>query len=302
MTTPVLPKAPFTAPAGSISRPFREASIFVGLVTLMILGVALALPHAHIVQLLTMVSPLVAVLLITVFGTPAGHRAKLWGSLGLRRPGLRSWPAAIVVSAAIVFVVPYAVADLLGSIAFKPLSTSIPAWLDGATSLAIGIIFATILAFTEEIGWRGYLLPRIQALVSKRRAALIVGFLHGMFHVPLMVFTTTYNSIGSRWIVVPTVVATVTAAGVFYAWLKERSGSVWPVALAHGTVNALIDGLAYVAVLSPVAFAYTATESGFATLGAAVVVAVILLVRGRTYTDPRSIAGVRGVADVSEQA
>jgi membrane protease YdiL (CAAX protease family) len=283
MTTPVLSKAPITAPDGSISRPLREAAVFVGLVTLMILGVALALPHANIVQLLTMVSPLVAVLLITVFRTPAGQRGKLWGSLGLRRPGLRSWPAAIVVSAAIVFAVPYGVADLLGSIAFKPLSTSIAGWLDGATNLALGIVFATILAFTEEIGWRGYLLPRVQALVSKRRAALIVGFLHGMFHVPLMVFTTTYNSIGSRWIVVPTVVATVTAAGVFYAWLKERSGSVWPVALAHGTVNVLIDGLTYVAVLSPVAFAYTATESGFATLGAAAVVAVILLVRGRTW-------------------
>jgi uncharacterized protein len=37
-----------------------------------------------------------------------------------------------------------------------------------------------------------------------------------MFHVPLMVFTTTYN-VGSRWVVVPPVVATITAAGVFYA-------------------------------------------------------------------------------------
>ncbi|MEU4394620.1 CPBP family intramembrane glutamic endopeptidase [Kribbella sp. NPDC023855] len=57
-----------------------------------------------------------------------------------------------------------------------------------------------------------------------------------------MVFTTTYNNIRSRWVVVPTVVATVTAAGVFYAWLKDRSGSIWPVALAHGVVNVLIDG------------------------------------------------------------
>ena len=282
MTT-LIPEAPLTAPAASISRPLREAVIFVGLVTLMILSVALALPHANIVQLFTMVSPLVAVGLITVFRTASGERGKLWRSLGLRRLGLRSWPAALLVSAALVFVVPYGVADLLGSIAFKPVSASAVAWLNGATSLAIGIISATVLALTEEIGWRGYLLPRVQALVSKRKAALVVGFLHGMFHVPLMVFTTTYNSIGSRWIVVPTVVVTITAAGVFYAWLKERSGSVWPVALAHGTVNVLIDGLAYVAVLSPVAFAYTATESGFATLGAAAVVAVILLVRGRTW-------------------
>ena len=43
------------------------------------------------------------------------------------------------------------------------------------------------------------------ASATPRRS--LVGFFHGMFHVPLMVFTTTYNSVGSRWIVVPTVVA-----------------------------------------------------------------------------------------------
>lgn len=82
---------------------------------------------------------------------------------------------------------------------------------------------------------------------------------------------------------VPTVVVTVTAAGVFYAWLKDRSGSVWPVALAHGTVNVLIDGTAYVVVLSPVAFAHTATESGFVTLATTAAAAAYLLARGRTW-------------------
>jgi membrane protease YdiL (CAAX protease family) len=283
MTTSVIPEAPSTAPATSISRPLREAATFAGLVTAMVLGVALALPHAGIAPLLSMVSPLVAVVLITFLRTPRGQRRQLWGSLALRRTGLRSWPAALVVSAAIVFLIPYGVADLLGSIAFKPLSPSTAVWLNGATNLAMSIAFVTLLAFTEEIGWRGYLLPRVQALVSKRRAALVVGFLHGMFHVPLMVFTTTYNSVGSRWLVVPTVVVTVTAAGVFYAWLRERSGSVWPVALAHGTVNVLIDGTAYAVILSPVAFAYTATESGFVTMAAAIVVAAVLLVWGRTW-------------------
>jgi membrane protease YdiL (CAAX protease family) len=264
-------------------QPLREAATFVGLVTVMILGAALTLPHANIVALLTMVSPLVAVALITFLFTPRGHRRKLWGSLGVGRSGLRSWPAAVLVSATLVFVVPYGVADLLGSITLKPLATSAGAWLSGITDLAVSIVFVTVLAFTEEIGWRGYLLPRVQTLVSKRRAALLVGFIHGMFHVPLMVFTTTYNNIGSRWIVVPTVVVTVTAAGVFYAWLKERSGSVWPVSLAHGTVNVLIDGTAYAVILSPVAFAHTATESGVVTMATTAAVAAYLLARGRTW-------------------
>jgi membrane protease YdiL (CAAX protease family) len=288
MTTTLMPEAPTTAPTPTTNRPLREAATFVGLVTAMILAAAFALPHADIVQLLTMVSPLVAVVLITFTRTPRGQRRKLWGSLGLRRPGLRSWPAAFVVSAAIAFVLPYLAADLLGSIAFKPLGTSVMGWVNGSTNLAIAIVIVTLLALTEEIGWRGYLLPRVQTLVSKRKAALVVGFIHAMFHVPLMVFTTTYNNVGSRWVVVPTVVVTITAAGVFYAWLKDRSGSVWPVSLAHGTVNVLIDGTPYVVVLAPVAFAHTATESGLVTMAATIALAGLLLVRGDGLTTART--------------
>ena len=151
MTTSLIPAAPSTAPAPLTGHPLREAATYVGLVALIILGLAFALPHANIVQLFTMVTPLVVVVLITFVGTPRGQRRKLWGTLGVRRAGFRSWPAALVLSAALVFVVPYGVADLLGSIAIKPLSTSMEAWLNGATSLAMSIAFVTILAFTEEL-------------------------------------------------------------------------------------------------------------------------------------------------------
>jgi hypothetical protein len=65
--------------------------------------------------------------------------------------------------------------------------------------------------------------------------------------------------------------------------LKDRSGSVWPVSLAHGTVNVRIDRTPYILVLSPVAFFRTGTESGFVTMAAALVVAAVLLLRGHTW-------------------
>jgi hypothetical protein len=57
----------------------KEAAKYVGLVTVLIVGFALALPHANVVQLLTMVSLLLAVGLITAFRTPCSQRKKLWG-------------------------------------------------------------------------------------------------------------------------------------------------------------------------------------------------------------------------------
>ena len=95
----------------------------------------------------------------------------------------------------------------------------------------------SVLFLSEEIGWRGYMLPRVQQLTSRRRAAVLTGFVHGCFHLPLILIATTYDQHGSRWFVAPMVVATITAGGVFYAYLWDRTGSVWPVAMAHGAVN-----------------------------------------------------------------
>ncbi len=78
MTTTAIPEAPISAPTPP-GQPLQEAATYVGLVTVLILGFAFALPHANVVQLLTMVSPLLAVGLITFVRTPRGRRRELWG-------------------------------------------------------------------------------------------------------------------------------------------------------------------------------------------------------------------------------
>jgi uncharacterized protein len=263
--------------------PARQAVVFVGLVYLIVTGIALALPNADFAApILTMVTPVFVVGLITLFGTPRGQRVELWRTLGLRHLGLRSWPLAVALPIVMILLIPWGAATLFGFATFTGFDPSIPAWV---VDTVIELALVTILALGEEIGWRGYLLPRIQTLVPKRHAALAVGFIHGLFHLPLILLTTTYNDVGSRALVSVTVVAAITAAGVLYAWLKDRSGSVWPVAVAHSAVNTFIDGAFLFAIVSPVALAYTATESGIVTLLAIVVVAAVLLVRGSTWDE-----------------
>jgi uncharacterized protein len=65
------------------------------------------------------------------------------------------------------------------------------------------IIFAVVF-LGEEIGWRGYLLFRLAELTSGRRAALLTGAFQAIFHVPLLLIATTYQSEGTagssdRW-------------------------------------------------------------------------------------------------------
>jgi membrane protease YdiL (CAAX protease family) len=122
---------------------------------------------------------------------------------------------------------------------------------------------------------------------DKRRAALLTGFVHGCFHLPLILIATTYDTGVPRWLAAPVVVALVTAGGVFYAWIWDRSNSVWPVAIAHNTVNTVFDlGAAAVVATGGANLAYVAGETGFATLGVVVVTAVLLLRYARVWRTP----------------
>jgi membrane protease YdiL (CAAX protease family) len=163
--------------------------------------------------------------------TPRGAQRAPWGTFGLRHAGWRSWPAAIALGFVAVFAVPFGVADLRGSAHFIDWSSiDVP---KAAVSLVVRLALMTMMALTEEMGWRSYLLHRTQMLLPRRRSAVAVGFVHGLFHLPLILLTSTYDSIGNRWVVAPLVLLSGTAAGVFYAWLKDRSGSGWPVAFAR---------------------------------------------------------------------
>jgi hypothetical protein len=89
---------------------------------------------------------------------------------------------------------------------------------------------------------------RVAELTSGRRAAVITGAFHAIFHLPLLLIATTYQSEGKRWIVVPTVMITLTLAGVWYGWLRLWSGSIWPVSLAHSAFNNLMAAAAGLAI------------------------------------------------------
>lgn len=291
LTSPTPSKPIGGQPPVPAAYPGREATTYLGLVAAMVVSIALAIPNAgYLAPAISMGTPLIAVGLITLFRTPRGARRALWGTFGLRRAGWRSWPAAFVLGLLAVFIVPFGLADLLGSAHFIGLSSiDVPT---AAFRLAVGLATMTLIAMAEEIGWRSYLLPRMQELLPRRRAAIVVGFCHGLFHLPLILFTSTYDSVGSRWVVAPMVVLSLTSAGVFYAWLKDRSGSVWPVAIGHTFANLTFDwGFAALATTTPASLAFVAGETGVATLAVAVVLAAVLLTTAKVWkTPPPTIA------------
>ncbi len=275
-----------------MSRPLREVTIYLVVAFGIALGIATAIPHMGVNSLLSAFAPVTAVLIITFASTPHGKRRELWGSFGLGRSGKKLWPFALLVPM-ILAGSAYAAAVLLGVADLKPLDISSGSAGSWMLNLVVSVGFMTVLFLAEEIGWRGYLLPRIQMLTSRRRAALVTGFIHGCFHLPLILIATTYDQFGSRWLVAPVAVATITMGGVFYAYLWDRTGSVWPVSMAHGAVNIMFGlGAGAVVASSEADLAYVAGESGIATFAAVAIVGAVFLARAKVWRTESTISSI----------
>ena len=248
----------------------REVGAYLALVTVGSIAVAVALPHGGAAPLLSAIIPVVALLILT----PVLGRST-WSNLGLSSAGLRLWPVALAVPIGVAAFA-YAIGVVTGQVG----GVADLAILPVLTNIGLG----TVLVLGEEVGWRGFLLPRVQQLTGRRTAALVTGFAHALIHLPLILLTTTYNSEGSRWVVAPLTLVTITAAGVFYAWLRDSSGSIWPAALAHSAGNTLIAWIA-TAVLpgQATAAAQLVGEGGLLPAVAMSAVAGLLLVRARVW-------------------
>jgi len=264
-----------SAPARTY-RPLRQVVVFLCITYALTLAIALALPHAGIAPLISIAVPAIAVALTVAFVVPRGHRLAVWAGVGFNPRRGRGLLIA-VVGPAVIIAVSFGVAAAFGVVSFPGLG---PGFGRAVLNVALTTIIFAVVFLGEEIGWRGYLLFRLAELMSGRRAALVTGAFHAIFHLPLLVLTTTYQSEGNRWIVVPLVMVTLTLAGVWYGWLRLWSGSIWPVTLSHSAFNNLMEGVAGVAIAtSPAMMAYVTTETGVVTMIIMVLVAGYLLTR-----------------------
>ena len=238
-------------------RAFLFYAITLGLAVLVRLGVPLigeaSLP-------VTMLTPAVAAAIMLFVVAPEGGFRHALNGLGLTRAGFKGWPLAIA-GPSLIHAVGLAVLVLLGLTQLAAPAVSGP-HLFAVIHVLIGLVIGTMFALGEEIGWRGYMLPRL-AHLGPLIAMLVVGFLHGVWHLPLMLTTNYYHSTGNPWIIAPMFLVTLTLAGVFFGFLRIWTGSVWPVAIAHAAANTAWNLSEKVSqTKSPLVLEYIGGESG----------------------------------------
>jgi uncharacterized protein len=155
-------------------------------------------------------------------------------------------------------------------------------------------LFTLTFALLEEIGIRGYLLPKLQSL-GRTRALALSGLVFATWHMPLILLTPVFP-VGNKLISVPLFYATVVAASFVYGYLRLYTGSVWPASLAHAVHNAAWGALgAFTATSYPVLVnKYLVGDFGVLILAGAVIGAIWLnrrLMRSGPDEPRPSVAG-----------
>jgi uncharacterized protein len=100
-----------------------------------------------------------------------------------------------------------------------------------------GLLFLTILAFFEEIGWRVWMLPRLLRIFDTKKAVLAGAIIWALWHTP-------FDISGIHFIKGVSVYQTVflnpfgyVGAGIVIAWFWIKTKSIWIVCLAHSALN-----------------------------------------------------------------
>ena len=181
-----------------------------------------------------MLTPAVAAAIMLAFVAPEGGlRASLAG-LGLTSFGLKGWPLALL-GPAVIFLVGLAVLAALGLTTLAAPRSRGPAPASRSTSSPDWRRERCSRSARRSAG--AATCCRTCAASASSPAMLIVGFLHGVWHLPLLLTTDLYHAAGDPRIVVPLFLVTLTLAGVFFGYLRVTTGSIWPVAGAHAAVN-----------------------------------------------------------------
>jgi membrane protease YdiL (CAAX protease family) len=106
----------------------------------------------------------------------------------------------------------------------------------------VGMVGSTARALGEEIGWRGFLVPQLKRVSSFTTTALVSGVIWASWHVPLILFAD-YKSSTPAWYSVTCFVVLVIGMSFLFAWMRLRSGSLWPCAFLHASHNLFIQAI-----------------------------------------------------------
>lgn len=155
-------------------------------------------------------------------------------------------------------------------------------------TIPLAALVNSVLAFGEELGWRGWLVPALRPW-GTWPALIVSGAVWGLWHSPIILLGYNFGRPDVSGVLL--MIAGCVAWGILLGWLRLRSASVWPAVLAHGALNAS-GGLVLVFAASQPDLAL-AGPLGAASWIVLAAVILVLILTGQFRQQPE-LAGAQG--------
>jgi membrane protease YdiL (CAAX protease family) len=177
--------------------------------------------------------PTIAAFVMSYLGEGRDGVNKLWRSF--RKSNLTmKWLIITIVLYPLIFLF-----LRVSSAIFYQISQPTPVWISNPFIILAPFI-ASILhgGLSEEFGWRGYALPRLQSRYNATQASLILGFFEGLWHVPLVFWVGDARyGMSISLLILWQMIATFYRTWIF----NNTDGSVLAAVLFHAMGNTASD-------------------------------------------------------------
>jgi membrane protease YdiL (CAAX protease family) len=140
-----------------------------------------------------------------------------------------------------------------------------------------GIWLGVAIAPGEELGWRGYALPRLQARHHPLAASVLLGLFWGLWHFDGLI---TDPATGYSLVEVLLFIAGTISASVIYTWLfNNTKGSVLIASIFHAVYDVTVIWVAAIMPVPP-------SDMWIGLIGLAAIALAIILLAGPRLSYP----------------
>ncbi|MBN1452152.1 MAG: CPBP family intramembrane metalloprotease [Anaerolineales bacterium] len=180
--------------------------------------------------------PTLAAVIITGITKGTEGIRTLFGKLLIAKVGFR-WYIFAIFGYAAVCAGAIGLSNSFGGSALPFLSENFPKFSNPLEMMiSIAMMFLAIsLVNGEELAWRGFALPRLQAKYTALTSSLILGVIWALFHLPLFFTLTGTSQAGASF--TGFLISTVSLT-ILFTWMYNHTrGSVLLAYLLHGATN-----------------------------------------------------------------
>lgn len=193
------------------------------------------IPFLYVGMLL---GPFVAGLMMTALTRGRSGFRELLSRLRHFRVGIKWYLIAVLTAPTIVAGVLFLLSQF--SIQYVPVIFSSDDWVSLVIS---GLVAGALVGIFEEIGWTGFVIPRLRERYSMLITGLIVGFVWGLWHLPLFLASARASQEIAPLITLAVMLFTfLPAFRVLMVWVYDRTKSLFVAIVMHfgQTATALI--------------------------------------------------------------